>query len=249
MGVFGAQRAQGIGPPPAAEATKARAEEDARSLASNTRPAPVLEAFDQARTRDLLAVAHHALSGGRAFVEFIDSERSLAMQAGIETIGVEVSSILAGKRFDRLVSSLEDSVKENEPAQISLEGLSELRRMERLLAEASSNINRFTNGGYRFSEISRAKAERDAERRHLEIRMQEQRLAALRHDDEAQRSFARQEERSLAGIDQTIDAGLAEAAGQPSAQNSTDRVLLLVLIGLGAATLSVIIAMALSSGK
>lgn len=127
--------------------------EQAQALALNVRPDPPLETFDPPRARELLGVAQHVVSGGRAFIEFVDLERSISRQAGIETIGIEVSSILADDRIKRMVDALEESAKEGRSADISLEGLSEMRRLERLLAEASSSINSFTGGGHRLEAI------------------------------------------------------------------------------------------------
>lgn len=123
-----------------------RRHEAADALAAGVRPDPQKETFPPAQARELLGVVQRIVSSGRSLVEFVDRDRGLARQAAIETIGIEVSSILGDDRMGRLLDALEESAKEGRSAEITLEGLSEMRRLERLVAEASGSIPRFTGG-------------------------------------------------------------------------------------------------------
>src|SRR4029077_17216199 len=153
-----------------------------KALAFDVREPAVVEKFELEQVQNLLVVAQKVSSGCKALLEFIHVNRDLSKQAGIETIAVEVVAILEGDRFERLLDALEDGVVSSKPVHLSIEGLSKLRRMETLLAEASNNINRFTQGGHRLAEASQARSRRDAERRRLQLQIAEKRLAALRDE-------------------------------------------------------------------
>lgn len=182
---------------------------------------PALRTFNHAKTLELLDVAQHVLCGARALVEFIDDDRTLARMAGVETIGIEVSAIVGGDQIVRIVDAIEESIRINEPASISLEGLGEMKRLEKLLAEASNNINRFTTGGYRLSEASRLRAERESERRRLEIHLQEQRIEAMKRQHELHGTLERQEAQSLGRVDLVNDADLLGADKSADSSSSS----------------------------
>lgn len=177
-----------------------------RELAFNIREPRVLEKFELGQGQNLLGVAQKVISGCKALLEFIHANRDLSRQAGIETIAIELQASLENEGFERVLDTLEESAAEGKPVHLSIEGLGRLRRMETLLAEASSNINRFTHGGHRLAEVAHARATRQAERNRLKLEVAEKRLAALR-DKYQIRDYAAAEEINLLG---TVDSELGE---------------------------------------
>lgn len=228
--------------------------DEARTVADSLRacrqPAaplpPGMQVFDQARTRDLLAVLNHVLAAGRALIEFIDSDRNLARTAGVETIGIEVASILGGDRIGRLVDTIEESLSRNEPVSLSQEGLAELRRLERLLAEASNNIDRFTNAGYRLAESARMHAARESDRIRLEIKHQEQRLNSIKQQYAIHGIAAKQEQERLSDIDHINDSDLLGATNPQATRPGVEWG---ALLGVGAVTIVAILVVVLIGKK
>jgi hypothetical protein len=111
-------------------------------LVFNFRPKPVLSKFEKVEAEKLLATAQRVESGMKALLEFTDSHREDARLSGIETIAVELASERAA--LENAVDALEDGVKKNEGVFLSENSLALMRRLEKLIAEASSNISRFS---------------------------------------------------------------------------------------------------------
>jgi len=112
------------------------------ALAIKARPLPELQKYDADASRSLFLVCQAVIERAKELVEFIDGNRALAKQAGIETIGIELSSILEGGGLERILDGLENAVVKELPSELTLEGLSRLRRTESLLAEANANISK-----------------------------------------------------------------------------------------------------------
>lgn len=104
-----------------------------------------LEHFTCEQAKSLCRIARQVYRRGKALIEFIDFQRFLSMQAGIETIGIEVASLINSERVERLLDALDDAVEHEEGVDLTPEGLGMLKQVERLLAEAANNISRFTN--------------------------------------------------------------------------------------------------------
>lgn len=115
-----------------------------KSFAIRARALPSLQKFDVEATKGLLVVCQAVIDQAKELLAFVDGNRGLAKQAGIETIAIELSGILEGGGLDRILASLEHSALKDRAAEITLDGLSRLRRAETLLAEANNNISRFT---------------------------------------------------------------------------------------------------------
>lgn len=111
-------------------------------LIKDIQPDVQLSTFNQQDSAALLEVAQRVWRGLQPLIDLVDSDRALAGQAGIETIAIELMAERG--RIGRVKDSLEDASRNQENAQLSMEGLELLRRSEKLLAEASSNITRFT---------------------------------------------------------------------------------------------------------
>lgn len=122
--------------PPAPDAGK--------SFAIRARALPSLQKFDIEATKGLLVICQAVIDQAKELLSFVDGNRILAKQAGIETIAIELSGILEGGGLDRILASLENSALKDRAAEITLEGLARLRRAETLLAEANNNIAKFT---------------------------------------------------------------------------------------------------------
>lgn len=189
-----------------------------RELAFNIREPQVLEKFELGQGHNLLGVAQKVISGCKALLEFIQTNRDLSRQAGIETIAIQLQSSLENEGFERVLDALEEAASEGKPVQLSIEGLGRLRRMETLLAEASSNINRFTHGGHRLAEVAHARASRDAERNRLKLEVAEKRLAALREKYQI-RDHAAVQEVNLLG---TVDSDLGERVRREAEQRQIE---------------------------
>lgn len=107
-------------------------------------PQLILDAIDYLNTKKLLSLSKYVMQGGRALVEFVDYNRSAARQAGVETIAVELSGIIDSGKIQSVYDSLHDAAFSGRESKLSREGLTYLRRSERLLAEATSNLVRFS---------------------------------------------------------------------------------------------------------
>jgi len=105
-----------------------------------------LESFDRSEGRRLFKVAQQIQARSEEIIDFIHTNRPLAVQAGIETIGIEMSGILNSGKMERIFDALDDAAEGRQPLQLTQEGLAALRRLEKLLAEASANISSFNKG-------------------------------------------------------------------------------------------------------
>ena len=113
-----------------------------RALAGDVLPEPVLRTFSREDSRALLVVAQKVHQGISVLLDLVDSHRETARDAGVETVAIELAS--ERKNVERILDTLEEAEIKGSDAQLSLEGLELLRRSEKLLAEATSNITRFT---------------------------------------------------------------------------------------------------------
>jgi hypothetical protein len=120
---------------------------DGRKWMANPNPPQEVETFDQPRVKELGGIVQHILLASQAMVDLLQYDRELAREVGVESFCVEISGILEGDKFDRVVATVEEAVQKNTAVTISREGLARVRRLESLLAEAQRNISRFTPGG------------------------------------------------------------------------------------------------------
>jgi hypothetical protein len=114
-----------------------------RELLYDVRPKPSLRKFSNADAVKLHATARRIYEGIGILTEFIDSHRESAVDAGMETIAVELAA--ERENLDDVLSALEEAVQKDSSVNLTLEGLALLRRLEKLLSEASSNMARFTD--------------------------------------------------------------------------------------------------------
>lgn len=102
---------------------------------------PTFDAVDTVSAHKLLDTAKHVISGGRTLIEFVDLNRDAAREHGVETIAVELAGLIDSGRLDGVKDTLEDSLLKKRSAKVSMEGLTYLRRAERLLSEATRSLN------------------------------------------------------------------------------------------------------------
>lgn len=109
----------------------------------DTDPQLILDAIDYLNTKKLVSLSRYVIQGSRALIDFVDYNRPMARQAGVETIAVELSGIIDSGRIQTVYDSLQESALKGRESKLSREGLTYLRRSERLLAEATSNLVRY----------------------------------------------------------------------------------------------------------
>lgn len=122
-----------------------------KAWAASPRPEPQLERFDADQTKELALLLRRVTQGCRTLQDFIASDREIARDAGIESIAIEITAICEGSHLERLEDALEDALAHHEPISLTTEGLSRIRRLEALLAEASRNVSRFTGSSVALS--------------------------------------------------------------------------------------------------
>jgi hypothetical protein len=114
------------------------------SAPSTPRPSPVgLQDLDFYHSKKLLGVARHAMNAGYALIEFVDTNRDVARQTGVETIAIELSGMIDSGKIESVADALHDSVLSGSGARLSEDGLANLRRAERLLSDAAANLKRY----------------------------------------------------------------------------------------------------------
>jgi len=113
------------------------------NLALKPRPSPTFETLDPNAGRELFRVCTFVVDGAKERLDFVDGNREVARQAGVETIAIELSGILEGGQLERILDALEHSLSKGRAVQVTLDGLAKLRRAEGLLAEAGSNKSRY----------------------------------------------------------------------------------------------------------
>jgi hypothetical protein len=95
---------------------------------------------------DLYQIATSVKRKAEELVKFVDDNRGLARQAGIEVIAVQVNSILEGEKFQRVVDALEDAVYRGIQTNLTREGAEKVHRLEKLVSDADSIIISYMNG-------------------------------------------------------------------------------------------------------
>lgn len=107
---------------------------------------PKLDSYEYDETVNLYQVATSVKKKAEDLVQFVDQNRPIARQAGIEMLAVQLNSILEGEKFQRVVDALEDSVYRRVPVALTQDGIDKVHRMERLIADADKVIVNYMNG-------------------------------------------------------------------------------------------------------
>lgn len=115
-------------------------------LTHQSPPMPAIDSYDYDETVSLYQIATSVKKKAEDLVLFVEQNRSVARQAGVEMLAVQLNSILEGEKFQRVVDSLEDGVYRRVPVSLTQDGVDKVHRMERLIADADSVIVHFMNG-------------------------------------------------------------------------------------------------------
>lgn len=107
---------------------------------------PAMDSYDYDETVSLYQIASAVKKKAEDLGTFVDQNRQIARQAGIEMLAVQIGSILEGNKFQRVVDALEDSVYRRIPITLTRDGADKVHRMERLIAEADSTIVQHMTG-------------------------------------------------------------------------------------------------------
>jgi hypothetical protein len=116
-----------------------------------------------------MASARNTISSAETLLDLIHSRREVARQSGIETIAIEILAIMQGQAFTGVIDAIEEAVQEEQPVSLTRMGLSTLRRIEALVAEASMNIRKFSDEELGAPD-DRVRLEADSPKAHLEGR-------------------------------------------------------------------------------
>jgi hypothetical protein len=81
-------------------------------------------------------------------LDFVHGNRDIARQAGIETIVIEIFAAMQGDSFSGVINEIEEAARNGQSLKISHRGLATLRRIETLVAEASTNMRKFVDGDF-----------------------------------------------------------------------------------------------------
>lgn len=101
---------------------------------------PSLQKFHADNIRSLSGICRRVLDGAQEIVSYVDGNREDARLAGIEALAAEMSGILEGGRLQDLQDHLDYALARNKDADLTLENLSRLNRVERLLSEATKAL-------------------------------------------------------------------------------------------------------------
>jgi hypothetical protein len=107
-------------------------------------PIPQKEPISNGRTAELLSISKKVMSGAQELLAFVDDNRDAARLAGVETIAIELASMMEGERLTRVHSTLEKATLSGNDAEVTMDGIDRLKRAEKLLAEAGSAIKKTT---------------------------------------------------------------------------------------------------------
>lgn len=179
-------------------------------------PATVFATFDADRTAELLSAARNSVATADMLLTFVHGNRHIARQAGVETIVIEIFAIMQGESFSGVIDAIEEAGNSGKPISLSRGGLDTLRRIESLIAEASMNMRKFTDGDFTVMELAadRAKVEADSQRAYLE--MEERRLELMRRELAMKEGVARNQQEAVASLKSSM--GFTPAASVQLAQ-------------------------------
>ena len=120
--------------------------EDIPAKSRKAPPPPAMDNYGHDEALDLYQIATSVKRKAEELVKFVDDNRGLARQAGIEVVAVQVNSILEGEKFQRVIDALEDAVYRGIPTNLTREGAEKVHRLEKLVADADTIIISHMNG-------------------------------------------------------------------------------------------------------
>lgn len=117
---------------------------------SETNPLPS-DVVDRSNAGFLLETTDYVIQSAKVLIGYLGTHRNALRQVGIETVIVELSGIAASGRLEGIKDTLEEAVKSGREAKLTLEGLSYLKRSEKLVAEAFMGVSMLTENTHRKS--------------------------------------------------------------------------------------------------
>lgn len=123
---------------------KGDASKSSFSLPREPSPLPTLDAYTFEETVGLYEVTLSVKKKAEDLI--LPKNRSVARQAGIEMLAVQIVAILEGDKFQRVVEALEDAVYRRVPISLTREGTDKVHRLERLVADADTGLKHFMSG-------------------------------------------------------------------------------------------------------
>jgi hypothetical protein len=126
-----------------------------------------MDSYDLEETLTLHEIVSSIRKRAQILERFLDNNRALARDAGIEMLVVQISSILEGDKFQRVADALDDAAAEKMPISLTREGSDKVHRLERLVAEADGIVVNFMGG--RKIELGQASPIGDRSSNHISI--------------------------------------------------------------------------------
>jgi hypothetical protein len=105
---------------------------------------PPLDVIDRGNSKLLLETARYVIDKSKILIEFMTENRLLARQLGLDTVIVELSGIEASGKLESIKDALEETVASGTETRLTVEGLTYLKRAEKLVAETSLAVTRLT---------------------------------------------------------------------------------------------------------
>lgn len=114
----------------------------AHPVAQKTQQLVRMEAGETLR---LASSACSIVERAERLVAMMDQDHQAARAAGMETLAIELSGILEGRRLASVVDALDDALSRQEGVDLTDDGLALLRRTERLVSEAERRVPTASN--------------------------------------------------------------------------------------------------------
>ena len=163
-----------------------------------------MTSFDAPRTAELLEAARNSVSTAELLLNFVHNNRSVARQAGVETIAIELFAVMQGESFSGVIDAIEEAGQTGSPLNLSQAGLATLRRMEALTAEAMANMRRFTDGDFSVMELAADRASLEANSQRMYLDMEEKRLEMMRRELAMKEGNARRQQEAVASLKSSL---------------------------------------------
>ena len=90
----------------------------------------------------LFGLVRDLRGAANAFISFAEGERLNGSSLGLESITAELALVSMDEQLGRVEGALSRATKQHEPAALSEQGFSKLRRLESILGDARWELNR-----------------------------------------------------------------------------------------------------------
>ncbi len=119
-----------------------------RSPARNQMSASAIEMeeFSPSAVVELNTTIQSILERADIVLDLLQSDRDVVRRMGIESLCVELIVILEGDKFSRVASAVQNAAANGESLLLTRDGLTRVRRLEAILAEAERAIGRSASG-------------------------------------------------------------------------------------------------------